>query len=324
MANQNWHNKTIIKINKTKKMMKHTKIYGLGLLALAVLAISACSDVNDIKGPSSEGRTPICLRSSLLMLKSNLQNVQIANGQQLGFFVNDEAESTYSIENFELTADGNGSFTHSPLYYPTAGNSFAFTAYHPHKASVSNSTVEHSVLPAQNINANYLNSDLLYVKKTGIARTPMAIPLVFKHKLSRMTFIVKKGEGAEIHELNEIKITNVLPDVSLNLVDGSLSAASGAPISIVANGVAGGESGVESLSGGAAIVAPQTISADTELLQITIGGVSYIYTLPTALELEGGTSYAFEITVNMAGISVSSSITNWEDGESIEGEGIIA
>ena len=311
----------ITKTNKTKKMMKNVKMYGLSLLALAALIVSACERVSEV---NPEGLTPIRLQSSVLQLKSGLQNVQIANGQELGFFVNEDEESTYSIENFQLTADGNGAFTHSPLYYPVTSSSFVFTAYHPRQASVLDDEVAFSVLSAQDIDANYLNSDLLYVKKTGIVRTTAAVPLEFKHLLSRMTFTIKKGEGTEIDELSEIEISNVLPDVSLNLVDGSLSAASGTPISIVANGVTGGESGAESLSGGAAIVAPQIIPANTDLLQITIGGISYIYTLPAALELEGGKSYTFEITVNKASLSVSSSIKNWEDGESIEGDGIIA
>ena len=311
----------ITKTNKTMKMMKNVKMYGLGLLAFAALIVSACESVSEV---NPEGLTPIRLQSSVLQLKSNLQNVQIASGQELGFFVNKDEESAYSIENFQLTADGNGAFTHSPLYYPTGSSSFVFTAYHPRQASVLDGEVEFSVLSAQDIDANYLNSDLLYVKKTDIVRTTSAIALEFKHLLSRMTFTIKKGEDTEIHELSEILVSNVLPNVTLNLLDGSLSEASGTLSSIVANGVTGGESGVESLSSGAAIVVPQVIPTNTALLKITIGELDYIYTLSSALELKGGKSYAFEITVNKVGISVSSSIAEWEDGESVVGDGIVA
>ena len=311
----------VTKMNKTRKMMKNVKMYGLGLLALAALMVSACQDDTSV---NPEGLTPIRLQSSVLQLKSGLQNVQIANGQQLGFFVNKDAESTFSTENFLLTADGDGAFTHSPLYYPIGGSSFIFTAYHPRQASVTDGEVEFSVLSAQDIDANYLNSDLLYVKKADIVRTTSAVALEFKHLLSRLTFTIKKGEDTEIHELSEILVSNVLPNVTLNLLDGSLSEASGTLSSITANGVTGGESGVESLSGGAAIVVPQIIPTNTALLQITVGELSYTYTLSSALELKSGKSYAFEITVNKVGISVSSSIAEWEDGESVVGDGIVA
>ena len=68
---------------------------------------------------------------------------------------------------------------------------------------------------------------------------------------------------------------------------------------------------------------PQVVASGITFLKITIGGVPYLYVPSANLELKKGTAYNYTITVNMAGITVTSSIVNWVDGGNIDGEGQI-
>ena len=306
---------------KKIKNIKTVKNYYL-LMTFIALAFTGCSSNDDTSAPDVQ--VPIKLNSSVHLLRSSLQNTQIVAGQEVGFYLNITNESDYEIANEKLTADGLGNFAHATMFYPTEGSSFVFSAYQPYSTiGLVDGNVNFSVKVDQSDQSDYLNSDLLYVRKLGVVRTTAAVPLVFDHKLSRMTFKVIKGGGAEISSLSKIEILNVRPSVSMRITDGILSEATGEATTINAFAVTGGALGVESLSGSAAIIIPQVIATGTKLLAITIGEVTYTYTTTEPLSFDGGKSYDFQIKVDMAGITVTSTINDWINGGSIQGEGTI-
>lgn len=307
--------------------MKKRFLQLLFIATTATLTFSSCSKDDDTQVNNSE-KTEIRLSSGITThLRSSRQNTQIAAGQKVGFFVEDAGAPTSIIyTNTELTADGNGALNYSPkMFYPTNGNTVNFYAYHPFgSASDLTTAIPFSVKADQTAATDYLNSDLLYSQKTGVARTSSAELLTFNHKLSKLTFTVKKGEGASLEGLSAIEIQNTLPETSLKLEDGTITAASGTATTIKAFGVPTTVSSTDAeVSGMAAIVVPQTVTTDTELLKITIGGVSYIYRVPANLDYESGKVYNYTITVNMAGIIVTSEIVDWVNGGDIDGDGTI-
>ena len=297
------------------------KILLLGAIALVLIS---CTNNDVINQEIPQGKVPISLNSSVSLLRSDSQNGQIANGQEVGFYLNITSEATYEIDNNKLTADGSGEFIHNAMYYPTEGSTFEFTAYHPYAESGdAGGFIDFSIEADQSTKPAYLNSDLLFSKKTGISRTQNAVKLDFVHKLTKLTFTIKKGEGVDIDDLNKIEILDLRPSVKLNITDGTLTTASGEAGTISAYGVIGGSNSVETLSGSAAIIIPQTIETNTKLLHIYIGDTKYSYTTTSEIEFEGGKKYDFQIEISASGINVTSTINEWGIGDSITGDGVL-
>lgn len=300
----------------------------LFIATVASLAFSSCSKDNDTLTDDSNN-TEIRLSSGITThLRSSLQNTQIVAGQKVGFFVIDPTASTIPYSNIELTGDGSGALNYTipaKMYYPTNGNQVDFVAYHPYSSSITDHTVNQkfSVAADQTAQDDYLNSDMLYATETGVARTNTTIPLQFKHAFSKLIFTVKKGNGASLEGLSAIEVLNVLNSANVTLTTGALTP-TGTAASVKAFNVPTGTATDTELTGAAAIVIPQSIAANTSLLTITIGGVDYTYTTPTGGHtFDAGKAYNIIITVNMAGITVSSEIVDWADGGSIEGDGSI-
>ena len=294
------------------------------LFGASALVFISCSD-NDVNNPDvPQAKTPIRLSSSVSLLKSGSQNEQIVSGQEIGFYLNTTDETVFNIENEKLTADGNGNFTHNSMYYPAEGSSFVFTAYHPYSASGAvDGEIDFSIESDQSTKSAYLKSDLLYSKKTGVTKTANAVPLTFDHLLSKLTFTIIKGDGVEISKLSKIEISDVLSSIKMDIADGTLSSSSVMTTTVSAYGVTGGAQGVEFLSGSAAIIIPQTIQSDTKLLLITIDETVYSYTTTASLEFEGGKLYDFQIEINETDVKVTSTINDWDPGQTITGDGKI-
>ena len=294
------------------------------LFGAIALVFNCCSESDEVTKPEiPQGQTPIRLSSSVNLLRSGSQNTQIVSGQKVGFFLNETNETDYDNNNVELTADGEGNFTHSTMNYPEEGSTFEFTAYHPYSiTSLSDGNIVFSVNTDQSVKADYLNSDLLYSSKTGVEKSMNVVQMPFAHKLSKLTFVIIKGDGADISDLSKIEILDVLSAVSMDITTGDLSNASGMPTTISAYGVEGGEEDVETLSGSAAIIVPQTIESGKKLLRISFDETTYSYATEEAIAFEGGKEYEFQIEISAQRIKVSSSIGEWISGGSISGEGV--
>jgi hypothetical protein len=115
----------------------------------------------------------------------------------------------------------------------------------------------------------------------------------------------------------------------MNLNGGLVSAASGSLTPITAHGTRGTVVGENEVSGIAAIIAPQAASVSNKLFKITLNGgsaneVSYYYTPSTDITFEAGKKYNYILTINHAGITVTSSIEDWiSGGEDIIGDGTL-
>ncbi|MFR9165502.1 MAG: fimbrillin family protein [Dysgonomonas sp.] len=299
------------------------------LLALSMLAlvVSGCSKSEDESSNGAEGLNEIKLSSRVSLLKSSLQNVQIENGQKVGFTVLENVSRDALYENVELTASGTGSFTTlTKMYYPTNGNNVDFYAYHPYNSTQANGStgkLSFSVKAGQNSQTDYLLSDVLYGEKLNVTRTNNVVPMTFFHKMSKLSFTIVKGDGVDISKLNNIKVLNILPDVEMDLSNGTISEAKGTPITVTAFNVTGAEADAEQVEGASAIVVPQKIAASTGLLSISVDKVTFTYKTENEITFESGKNYNFVITVSMGGIVVESTITDWGDGGSINGGGVM-
>ena len=292
------------------------------------IIFSSCSKDEELTGNGSNEQTQIRLTSAInqLATRSTAQNTQIESGQEVGLMVTNNPYTNVLYDNIKLTADGIGGFTYaSSMYYPTDGGTVDLIAYHPYSSLVTgiDDTNTFSIQADQTLKVNYLNSDVLFGSATNVSRTTNAVPIEFNHLFSKLTFTVKKGNGASLEGLSSIEILGLS---NLALVDFEKKSVEvdGTATTIKAYNVPTGTASDTQLTGAAAIVVPQTVKAGQTLLKVTIGGVAYLYAPTAALELKTGTAYNYTITVNMAGITVTSSIVDWENGGNIDGEGEIA
>lgn len=300
--------------------------------AAAALILAGCS--NDENEPADNWNGEIRLSSGVAAqqvtrsIATDLQGAQIADGIHVGFFINEHPESatTTYTQNLDYTADGTGAFSAgTAVYYPQSGNGVNIYAYAPWKAGLSLAgTYAFTVATDQSTNDNYLTSDLLWGQPmknetesaNPVARTKANVPVSFKHLLSKIQVTLKPGSGLTDDDFKgaTLKVLQVLPGTTLTLSNGTISTASGDRTDLTAATYSTQAAPASPITA-AAIVVPQTITKGTKFFEVdlTTGGKLF-YTLPGGgkdLSLAGGKIYKYEITVNLTGLTVTSTIEDW-------------
>lgn len=319
---------------KTVKIMK-TKAF-MAMAALALVA-TACSNDEESDNWAGEIRLSSGLTVQQIVSRSintGLQGAQIANGNHVGFFINEDVTSTPSTtytQNLDYTANGSGGFNGATVYFPQSGKGVNIYAYAPYKADLERSgNYAFTVKTDQSSNDNYIASDLLwgqpmkadpenegsYITANPVARTKDNVNVSFSHLLSKIEVTLTAGDGLSEDDFKgaTLYILNTKPGTSLVLANGNISEASGDATDIIAAKY--GTSATPTLTA-AAIVVPQTVAKGTKFMQLHLatGGDLY-YTLPNGgsdnnLTLENGKIYKYTITVNLTSLTVTSSITEW-------------
>lgn len=305
-----------------------SKVLGIALVAVAMVSCSSSDELNEGGNYNNEIR----FSSRINQLRSVPYNdTQLEAGTKVGIYVvertdaNTPGNPNYGgiYENVQLEASGSGDFSSSMLmYYPSTGNNVDFFAYHPWQADniTEVGALSFNVQADQTELENYIQSDLLWAQTLNINNSNYVVPLTFQHKLSKFEFVLKKGDGiTDFMQLNKLEVLDILPGTTLDVETGEITEATGAAVNISAFGATATTE--EEASTSAAILVPQTLPINKQLIRITLGEATYTYTLPSALVLESGKKYTFNITLNADGIEVTSTITDWIDGGSLEGSG---
>ena len=189
-------------------------------------------------------------------------------------------------------------------YFTLDGNSTTAYGYYPSKPG---STF--SVQTAQNTDANYKSSDLMYasvnITKSNGAGTGA---LTFSHKMAKIIVNITRGGG--ISSISAVKIVggyrtiNVTNTTNCTLGTTLTNANSSTNITVYS-----GNSTAATLSC-AALIPPQTVSGNFLVLTTDQGDVTY--SLDSKV-FASGQSYTFNITVNAAAIGTTVAITNWSN-----------
>ncbi|WP_029905859.1 fimbrillin family protein [Prevotella sp. 10(H)] len=298
-----------------------------GVLLLAA-AMVGCSNSDELYESGSTDNE-ILLTSKVSFAKSTYDTM-LHDGNKVGFYVTEwtnastpgDPTATNLYSNVLLTSDGKGNFEYdTKMYYPLSGNKVDFYAYHPYQSTkpADITDIPFSIVEDQTSLTDYLASDLLWTKKDEVSKSNKKVPIEFKHKLTKLEFTIKKGNGTDLQNLSSVEVLNVLPETSLNLTNGSIARATGTPVNVTALGIKGTTE--NELTGGEAIIVPQAITGGSKLLQISVGDVKFSYAPKDATTFESGKKYNYIITINMGGIEVTSTISNWADGGSTSGEG---
>lgn len=306
------------------------------IFAAALLALAACN--NEDYTPMDDPNTPMEIRLSSgidVQTRANSAEVpdkQIAEGQQVGVFINDAGNGDVVSANLKYDANGSGGLilasttpAQKTPYYPANGNGVKMTAYHPYNAdaALEGDGYAFAVSTDQSSNANYYASDLLYSESENYARQKTAHNIAFKHKLSKVECTLTSGSGSPVLTGATVSIVKAKTNITFNPANGTLSDAQSATTADIKlnSAIASG-----SYIG---IIPPQTYAKGGQFLKVELsaaaGGGTFYYTIPNGpddedLTLGENKVYKYTITVNRTGLSVTSTIEPWGDGGTHSGD----
>lgn len=284
--------------------MKKTKLFGWALVAYMMGAsFSACTnEADEVLAQESEIKlTSEITRSRVI---SDLQSEQLEESRTIGVTITG-SKSGDDYVNKPWTSDGEGGLsTEHPVYW--ANTNVNVTAYHPYNVDWTSGTQTFTVKTDQSVEANYLNSDLLFANKPNVAKSTDPISLTFYHKLAKVN-VTLQPEYPEMDLSNAvISICNTKTSTTLDLSNGTVPTEATGDFQEIKAGVG---------STASAIVVPQTIASSTKFIKIELGEKIFYYTLPTDKQLKSGYSHNYTLTVKETAVQIdnSSEIKDWTD-----------
>ncbi|MCD8093426.1 MAG: fimbrillin family protein [Bacteroides sp.] len=318
------------------------------ILAAAGFLLASCS--NDETELADNRSVELRLTSGVEVPQTRTftptQETSIAAGEVVSVWV-DNASTTPASSLYKaipFTADGSGNLSNNDtkMHFPSASTKLNIYAIHGNFASSFPqadtdfpTTVTHTVEADQSSatdKANYLKSDLLYAKETGVASTGASNyvkkqELTFYHMLSKVEVALMKGTGNPTLDNAKVTIENTklkadfTPSKDATMTGQSARAdmvkltesTSNAVTPITIQTVTTNNFDANT-SYAEAIVVPQTITKDTPFIKVKLSdGTELVYKITdiNGLELKSGNKYTFKITVNLTGLTVTSKIDSW-------------
>ncbi len=201
----------------------------------------------------------------------------------------------------------NGSIftSNDPIVYDDESQLLSYRAVYPAVSDYADS-FSFSILADQSSGDNYEMSDLLIANAS--ATSSICPELEFYHKMANVVINIttsgKSGGAMEIEAKNT---------ATCDVVGGTY-VASGSDVTITP--AASGSAGYT------AIVAPQTIAANSLIATYVVGGITYTWKADANITLLSGYKYTYNWNLTDREVTLDSVINNWGDGgtQTIEGE----
>lgn len=282
------------------------KITLLLLSAPALLLLAGCN-ADEF---ADYAQVPITLTTSvgdngdLTRAGTEVQNSQFEQGETFNaYFPSNVSVTTTTFKTSDTS--GNTTCTGTQPYFDAGATNATVHAYYP--STVTNSSTSFSVQQAQNTDANYKLSDLMYatasITKSGTSSTGA---LTFTHKLSKI--VVSATAGAGVSKITDVRIVGGYRTINISTsstctLGSTLSDANSASTYITMY-----SSGTSTTANCAAIIPPQTISG--QFLQIVTDKGTATYSLDSKAF---GSGYTYTLNIMVAAVSIgqTTQITNW-------------
>lgn len=282
---------------------------GMASLA-AAMTLTACSqDEADFQPSALTKGNVISLTSQVAATRaaSDPQTTALNTSNKVGVYVSSSSSTLYN--NVEHSVGDAGALTATTtMNYPTEdGATVNIYAYAPYASSMElSSDNAFSVSTDQSAESGYLASDLVYASKTGQASTSNAVSLTFAHKLSQLQIVIQNDANINLTNAS-VYVTGTKIATTFNPSTGTVGTASGDATAIKAANISAAGTVY-------AIVVPQDIAANTELVKITTSDKTYIAKLTSAVTFAAGKAHSFtaRIAPNEVELTLNaSSITEW-------------
>ncbi|MCH5332196.1 MAG: fimbrillin family protein [Alistipes sp.] len=280
-------------------------------------------------GNGDEQQTEIRLTTGIeMMTRASFPalDTQIAKDEKVAVWVDNSADGSQLYGKNEMTADGAGGLTgDTPMYFPTNGGSVDIYALHTN-ASIGGSnyptaSMTHTVHTDQRAQADYAASDLLYAVSRNVPKTGNAVPLTFRHLLSKAQVAIVLTDGLTAADIQSVTLCGVRPTASFSLSKGDdpsavVVAATGQMTQINIGTDVSANFSDAGVKYNDVIVVPQTVDAQVSLLSVRLtNGNELVYKPSSDAVFESGKKYALHMSVGISGIRLSTSVSDWEPGE---------
>ena len=281
----------------------------------AAMTLTACSqDEADFQPSALTQGNVISLTSQVAATRaaSDPQTTALSTSNKVGVYVSSGSSTLYN--NVEHSVGDAGALTATTtMNYPTEdGATVNIYAYAPYASSLElSSDNAFSVSTDQSAESGYLASDLVYASKTGQASTSDAVSLTFAHKLSQLQIVIQNDANIDLTNAS-VYVTGTKIATTFNPSTGTVGTASGDATAIKTATISAATTVY-------AIVVPQDIAAETELVKITTSDKTYIAKLTSAATLTASKAHSFtvklvEATTPVVEVPVSltaTSVTEW-------------
>lgn len=322
-------------------MDNHWKYTIRTVVASAILVTAACSERIDEVGDAHES-LPLQLAGQIVQ-----ENVTRANdrgfvtGDRMGIYIVDRdgtvpgelGATDNRASNVIYTFDGEQYRWSSPtqIYWRDQQTAIDVYGYYPGANYINNPTAwQFSVQTDQSTEAangdlsGYEQSDLLWGKSTSQPTTDQIV-VKYNHILAGVRVQLTKGTGISDTEWEKLEkivlVDNTVTTATVNLATGTVLPTP------LRGGDGGGVTPIRMVpqAGGhyRAIVIPQTVVAQKQLLSITLDGQTYSHKLDKAMQYEAGKLHNFTMTVNKSELTgdyevkvTDGGITPWENDQS--------
>jgi len=259
-------------------------------------------------------------------------DLQIPNGERVNVYVDETGGAVQLYGNNILLADGNGFLSGTRMVFPTSGNNIDIYALHFNSSLTTTyptTALTHTVSSDQRTLTGYAPSDLLYAKRTNVARTPSPVLLTFYHLLSKLQVAILPGEGLTAADIAGITIGGTRLQAQFTLAKATNPDA----VAITATGTASpitiGADVSPNLTTNIvyndAIIIPQTMASGTIFITVRLSdNTNLIYRLPENTTFESGKKYGYLITANstadLTDLILQTIIEDWIPTGNISGE----
>ena len=303
------------------------KISFFTMAAIAAVSLSltttSCNTIND-EEVNDNSKVELRLSSGVevpVRAAFPSTDTQIPSGENVIVYVDEAGGAVPLYEKNTLVANGSGSlYGGIPMYFPASGNNVDIYALHTTATlptSYPISELNHRINADQRTRAGYAPSDLLYASITDVAKTTSSVHLTFYHLLSKLQVAIKVGDGLTATDITGITIggMKLQADFSLDKATAPNAIAIDASGSVSPLTISADVSPdfVANIQYNDAIIVPQTLAENTAFITIhLLAGTNLIYRLPAETIFQSGKKYQYQITAHLSGITLTTSIENWE------------
>lgn len=281
-------------------------------LMFACLLVAACGEKpvdpdTPSPGPGPQpgpaDRIPVNIS---LTLDTKAVDTAYEPGDQIGMYMvyggdlkssgNYENNKKYTLKNGEWRGD-------SYAYWKDDSAPADFYCYHPYSAPSDALAYEFKVKEDQSDLYAYKASDFLWGRTLGVAPAKTPVAIATSHIMSSMTVELVPGAGFTQEEFatakKSVKIGNVRTLSSVNLSTGGVTPK-------------GDSSSVTAYDDGGlykAVIVPQSVAADSEMLIVTVDGVTYVSR--EEFTFKPKTRHQFTVTVDKKAASLDITVEDW-------------
>lgn len=203
----------------------------------------------------------------------------------------------YTLTGAEWKGDG-------AAYWKDETTTADFYCYHPYAAPSDALAYDFSVKADQSDLYNYKASDFLWGKTIGVKPSTSPVAISTAHIMSNIVVELAPGAGFTKAEFDasekSVRIGNVALEASIDLSTGGVTAK-------------GEAKSIKAYADGAsykAIVVPQSVAADAEMLVVTVGGVKY--TSKEEFTFKPQTRHQFTVTVDKTAAGLDITVEDWK------------